>query len=164
VADKQVIVYDTTILISSKPRINYASTIAIRSSMAFVDLWLGQSAIEQSQLPTRSGLQPGKITKLVPVYLPPEADHCRTTNEPLTRWFKSTSWTGWAIDVVILRREPDQKVEGEERPLIKREGKWKGKGRGRPRKIKSGPEPEEEGYCIVVRRSKRMRMETLSLL
>ncbi|KAN0071662.1 hypothetical protein V8E54_010258 [Elaphomyces granulatus] len=158
VADMQVIVYDTTILVSSKPRINYASTIAISSSMAFVDLWLGQSA-EQSQL--GDVLAAGKITKLVPIYLPPEADHCRTTNESLTRWFKSTSSTGWAIDVVILRREPDQEVEDEERPLIEREGK---EGEGRPRKTKSEPEPEEEGYCIVVRRSKRMRMETLSLL
>lgn len=112
--------------------------------------------------PTRSGLQPGRSPNSSLSTFPRKQI---TVAQPMNRSpGGSRESTGWAIDVVILRREPDQEAEGEERPLIKQEGKGKGKGRGRPRKTKSEPEPEEEGYCIMVRCSKRMRMETLSLL
>jgi hypothetical protein len=80
-----------------------------------------------------------KITKLVPVYLPREASHSRTTIELLTRFFK-TSGQDYTINVIILRQEPDcmsqggrqeeeEKREEEEKPLIKREKRGKGEER-----------------------------------
>ncbi|KAN0070494.1 hypothetical protein V8E54_011363 [Elaphomyces granulatus] len=89
-----------------------------------------------------------KITKLVPVYLPREASHSRTTIELLTRFFK-TSGQDYTINVIILRQEPDcmsqggrqeeeEKREEEEKPLIKRE---KGGKRGGKKKLKSVPKP-----------------------
>jgi hypothetical protein len=48
-------------------------------------------------------LAAGKITKLVPVYLPPDADQCRTTSELLTQHFKgSTPTQDWTVNVIIL--------------------------------------------------------------
>jgi hypothetical protein len=87
-------------------------------------------------------LAAGKMAKLVPVYLPPDADQCRTTSELLTRHFKgSASAQDWTVNVIILRGELEAEVE--EKPVVKPEG-GKGKGRGRPRKIKGEPEPEPE--------------------
>jgi hypothetical protein len=48
ITDKQLV--STTTLMCIKPRISCASTIEISSTMESVDLWLGQSVIEQSQL------------------------------------------------------------------------------------------------------------------
>jgi hypothetical protein len=94
-----------------------------------------------------------KITKLVPIYLPREANHSRTTAELLTRFFK-TSAQDYTLNVVIPRREPDsmpqdgrqeEEKREEQKPRVKQEKKGKGRG-GRKKPVKSEPkvEPEEE--------------------
>jgi hypothetical protein len=82
-----------------------------------------------------------KITKLVPIYLPREANHSRTTAELLTRFFR-TSAQDYTLNVVILRREPDSMPQDgrqeeedkredkreEQKPRVKQEKKGKGRG------------------------------------
>ena len=57
-------------------------------------------------------LAAGKIAKLVPVYLPPDADKCRTTSELLTQHFQGGTLTqDWTVNVIILRRELEAEDE-----------------------------------------------------